>query len=182
MGAPSTTAPDLVHGELHPRSFDPSPEQLLPHGARLVPNEPDPPDWRPPPQPRARTWRDDHAEQSLAAMAGGSLHAARLAAGRLDAGDFHDPRCWAVIQAGTQLPMRPAGVDETSRWREHAAADLANIDTGTIEAWALHAPVMWDTNGAIARRVQAAAAARRRITELLGELEDLGVAAAWGDQ
>lgn len=107
------------------------------------------------------------AEQTVAACAASSLHGAQLAAGRLGPADFYDPRCAAVTAAGVDVPNGPD--------REHQIAAAAGVDPQLIADWCAHAPVMWDTTGAVASRVARKAADRRRVLQLLAELEDLGV-------
>lgn len=111
---------------------------------------------------------DHEAEQTMAAIAAISIHGATLAASRLTALDFFDPRCWAVVDAGLHIDAQ-LGLED----RIAAAAKVANVWPTTLEEWVCAAPLQWDSTGTIAARVKAAADARRRAIELVDELRRL---------
>lgn len=111
----------------------------------------------------------EHAEQVVAGCAVASRHGAALAARRLTASSFHDPRARGLFTAAVVCEL----VDQDDRVHDCA------LDAGVDPRWADRAvrdrPVQWDTAGTYAAQVIAAAAARRRAEQLLADLDDLGI-------
>ncbi len=121
---------------------------------------------------------DPQAEETVAACAAFSRRGATLAAGRLGAQHFHDPRCWAIVAASVDVPDAcPPGVDEAEGWwRETTVAETANVWPDTLRDWCRRAPCAWDSAGTFADRVIAAHERRQEANRLLVELAALGIA------
>lgn len=124
---------------------------------------------------------DPQAEEGVAACAAHSRTAALACTDRLRREHFHDPRCWAVVEAGIEVPNeRPEGVaDGLGWWREWMVADRANVPRPVVERWCSKAPAAFDASARLADRVVAAAARRAEVAELLERLEGYGVAVEW---
>ncbi len=120
---------------------------------------------------------DPQAEETVAACAAFSRRGATLAAGRLDAQHFHDPRCWAIVAASAGVPDAcPPGVDDAEGWwRENTVAQAANVWPAVLRDWSRRAPCAWDTAGTFADRVVAAHGRRQKADWHLVGLADLGV-------
>lgn len=130
------------------------------------------------------TLYDEIAERTVAACAALSTTAALAATDRLRPEHFHDPRCWAVIEASISVPNeRPDGVDpDEGWWREHAVADAAGIYRAQLEEWCRHAVMAWDIDGRMADRVLAAAERRHAADVHVAALEELGITVRWKAQ
>ena len=111
----------------------------------------------------------EQAEQVVAGCALASRHGAALAARRLTASQFHDPRARGLFTAAVVCDL----VDQDDRVHDCA------LDAGIDPRWAEDAvrgrPVQWDTSGSYAARVSAAATARRKAEQLLADLDELGL-------
>ena len=112
---------------------------------------------------------DNYAERSLAGCALAAVEAPALAMGRVRVDDFHDRRCWRVIEACARIPHL-RNLDERIAFASH----VAGVEPGVLRKWHEHRTVFADTNGVLARRVTAASTRRRRVLELAAELEQLG--------
>jgi hypothetical protein len=128
---------------------------------------------------------DDVAERCLAGVSVASGEGARQAIGRLSAADFYDRQLWSVVVAAASLPVGLRDGDD--EWNEacrlgdsllvsHGCASrVAALATAYERSW-LVALVMGrsvdrDVSGYFADRVRRAAAARREIWALKGEIE-----------
>lgn len=112
---------------------------------------------------------DAAAEACVAGCAVASTHGAQLAAGRLTAGQFRDPRYRRLFTAALDCPL---GDQDDRIWE--CARDAHQHPTAVAELVSAR-PVQWDTAGSYAARVAAAADRRRNAASLLAQLEDLGL-------
>jgi hypothetical protein len=130
---------------------------------------------------------DADAEEGVAGCAIATDDGAGLAfAHGLTLHHFYDPRCWRAIVAAAVAPfpaLWPCACPDV--WCEHTrdarrvavVAEVAQVESAELRRWVNRRPVMADTGGGLARRVLAAHAARCRLAEVIGLLDDVGVAA-----
>jgi hypothetical protein len=107
------------------------------------------------------------AERAVAGVAVISNEGATWARDRLTALDFHDPRCWRLVDTGAQVD----GIFGEQRTRY--LANVCELEPAFVTELENGAPVMFDWSGSYAAEVREAAEHRHRAMALVEQLEEL---------
>jgi hypothetical protein len=127
---------------------------------------------------------DPRAEDDLAGCAAATCRGARLALGRVHPADLYDPRAAQVLARALSAAVvaaelaAPPGDAQDARLAALAAA--AGVDPSWLKRVVDERAVMFDTAGAIARRVKDAAV-RRRLMAAAAKLHNAASTAAADD-
>lgn len=121
------------------------------------------------------------AEEHLAGCAAATSDGAEVALDHgVSAQDFYDRRCWRAIAASADAPRWDGTVCVCHDLEcEHATLERriayvsaeAGVDAPELRRWVAERPVLVDSGGGLARRVIAAAEARRRLAVALDAIE-----------